>query len=51
VPDEVYLVQRPKVLQKLTSGETIFKTEYFRALCEEQARKNVSWEIEYLSRI
>jgi len=34
VPDPSYLVGRPKVLVKLTEGEHIFQTDYFRNICE-----------------
>ncbi|MCI3939490.1 hypothetical protein MQX03_20150 [Chryseobacterium aahli] len=44
-PDFLYKPGRKKVLQHFLELESIFKTEYFKAKYENQARKNIEFEI------
>lgn len=48
-PDFLYNPGRKKVLQHFLESESIFKTEYFKEKYEQQARKNILSEIEYLN--
>jgi len=48
-PDFLYNPGRRKVLRHFLESESIFKTEYFREKYEQQARKNILSEIEYLN--
>lgn len=47
-PDFLYKPGRKKVLQHFLELESIFKTDTFRNQYEDQARKNIEWEIESL---
>lgn len=47
-PDFLYKPGRKKVLKHFLEMENIFKTDYFREKYEEQARKNIQWEIDNL---
>ncbi|WP_312174083.1 hypothetical protein [Chryseobacterium sp.] len=47
-PDFLYNPGRKKVLRHFLEPESIFKTEYFRAKYERQARKNILSEIDGL---
>ncbi|WP_294224170.1 hypothetical protein [uncultured Chryseobacterium sp.] len=47
-PDFLYKPGRKKVLQHFLKLESIFKTDTFRNQYEDQARKNIEWEIESL---
>lgn len=47
-PDLIYKPGRKKVLQKFLERESIFKTPYFKAKFETQARKNIQQEIDEL---
>ncbi|WEK69857.1 MAG: hypothetical protein P0Y62_18875 [Candidatus Chryseobacterium colombiense] len=44
-PDLLYKPGRRKVLKHFLAMEKIFKTDYFREKYEEQAKKNIEWEI------
>lgn len=48
VPEEIYKVERKKILQSFLDRKCIYETETFRNLFEEQARKNLSKAIERL---
>lgn len=48
-PDLLYRPGRTQFLQKTLSGGPIFHTTVFRALYEEQARKNMEREIQWLN--
>jgi len=48
-PDFLYNPGRKKVLQHFLESESIFKTKYFKEKYEEQARRNITSEIEYLN--
>ncbi len=47
-PDMVYKPGRRKVLQHFLNMDSIFKTHYFHATFEMQARTNLQWELEQL---
>ena len=49
VPELLYKRGRVKVLQQFLAMESIFKTMHFINKYEEQARKNIAFEIEMLS--
>ncbi len=44
-PDLLYKPGRRKVLQHFLAMERIFKTDHFRDRYEEQARRNLRWEL------
>lgn len=48
IPEDLYRRNRRKFLQKTLEADNIFRTETFRKRFEEQARKNISWELENL---
>lgn len=47
-PDDIYIPGRKKVLIHFLSMESIFKTRYFRSRYEDQARNNISDELQAL---
>jgi len=47
-PDLLYKPGRKKVLEHFLGLDSIYKTEYFRTLLEEQARNNLKWELSFL---
>ncbi|KIC61311.1 hypothetical protein RM51_18305 [Chryseobacterium taiwanense] len=47
-PDFLYKPGRKKVLKHFLAMENIFKTDYFMEKYEEQAKKNIQWEIDNL---
>lgn len=47
-PDLLYKPGRKKVLKHFLAMENIFKTNHFRERYEEQAKKNIQWEIDNL---
>lgn len=47
-PDSIYIEGRKKVVQDFLSMHRIYKTEYFYAKYEKQARKNLARELELL---
>jgi len=47
-PDLLYKPGRKKVLKHFLAMENIFKTNYFREKYEEQAKRNIQWEIDNL---
>ncbi len=47
-PDLLYKPGRKKVLKHFLAMEKIFKTDDFQAKYEEQARRNIQWEIDSL---
>ncbi|WP_299175927.1 hypothetical protein [uncultured Chryseobacterium sp.] len=47
-PDLLYKPGRSKVLQHFLELESIFKTEYFIARYEKQAKNNIEWELKNL---
>ena len=51
-PEEGYRTGRPAVLQKFLpqEGQTIYKSDYFKNLLEENAKSNILWEIDELAK-
>lgn len=47
-PDELYISGRKKILENFLSMPSIFKTGYFAKRFEQQARENISLEIQLL---
>ena len=47
-PDLLYKPGRKKVIDHFLGLDSIYKTEYFRALFEKQARNNLKWELSFL---
>ena len=48
-PDDVYIPGRKKVLTHFLEMESIFKTEYFKSRYEDNARSNISAELQVLA--
>lgn len=49
VPQEIYRVERAKVLKRFLERPEIYSTEHFRNLYEDQARENLKTEIALLT--
>jgi predicted metal-dependent HD superfamily phosphohydrolase len=47
-PDELYISGRKKILKNFLSAPSIFKTNYFSDRLEQQARENITLEIQLL---
>lgn len=44
----IYKMERKKILKRFFESPSIYRTEYFRNKYEEQARKNILFEIQNL---
>jgi predicted metal-dependent HD superfamily phosphohydrolase len=47
-PDEIYIPERKKVLERFAESNQIFHTSFFYNNFEEQARKNLEYELSNL---